>query len=193
MDKHCAYLLKLLSAAIRGGVAPEPDFEPVDWDKVFTEAAAHEVHTLIYPVINRLASRLQIPSPILVKWKKICLLAAVKQIPYINEALRVLETLQDSRIAVIILKGLWLRELYPQPELRTMGDIDILVKPSDKESAGLLIKRSGYFGIEHEGSVEAFYKPNFLHIELHYKLSSAEEHKALYTFERRGMCIALCK
>jgi hypothetical protein len=39
------YHLKLLSFAILEQNPPEPNFEPVDWDRIFSEAVAHEVNT----------------------------------------------------------------------------------------------------------------------------------------------------
>jgi len=185
MDNEKVYLLKLLSAAIRGQKPPDPDFDPVDWERIFSEAAAHEVHTLIYPAVKTLSLPVQPPPHVLDKWERICLLSATRQLQYMNEAYRVLQVLADSNISVIVLKGLLLRELYPQSELRTMGDIDLLVKPIDVELAGQLLKAEGYSRKEHNGLVDAFNSINFLNIELHYALFNPERFGNLHDFEKQ--------
>jgi len=182
MDKYEVYLLELLSAAIRGQEPPEPDYL-VDWDRIFSEAAAHEVHTLIYPAVKRLAPPLQPPLDQMKKWGRRCLLSATRQLQYMNESYQVLHLLAESKIPVIVLKGLLLRELYPQPELRTMGDIDLLIKSDDVELAGRLLEAEGYIRGEHIGMVRAFIKPNSLAIDLHYGLLTLESSADLNDFE----------
>jgi len=185
MDNQEAYLLKLLSAAIRGQQSPEPNYNPVDWERIFSEAAAHEVHTLIYAAVKKLASPVQPPSYVLDKWEKICLLSASQQLQYMNEAYRILQILVDSNIPVIVLKGLLLRELYPQPELRTMGDIDLLVKPIDVESAGTLLETLEYSRLGFYCPHEQFGKMYSLNVELHYSLFDPTRFEVLHYFERQ--------
>ena len=42
------------------------------------------------------------------------------------------------------MKGYYLRECYPVPELRTFGDIDVLIHPEDRARTDDLMKRLGY-------------------------------------------------
>ena len=55
-----------------------------------------------------------------------------------------LAILDSEDIPVIVLKGAAAAQYYPAPELRQMGDIDILVPPRDFERAYGLLCRSGY-------------------------------------------------
>lgn len=47
-------------------------------------------------------------------------------------------------IAHMPVKGYYLRQLYPVPELRTFGDIDILIHPEDRRKAHQLMMALGY-------------------------------------------------
>lgn len=52
--------------------------------------------------------------------------------------------LNFNHIEHIFLKGSFLRKLYPVPELRTMGDIDILVNSKHKNIIGSVLSEEGY-------------------------------------------------
>lgn len=185
MDNNEFYLLKIISAAIRGKRPAEPKFHPVEWERIFSGAAEHEVHTLIYPSIRMLAPAVQPPPHLFDQWEKGCLILAAKQLHYMNEAYQVLRSLGESNISVIVVKGLLLRELYPYPELRTMGDIDLLIKPEDGARAGAVLEALGYSRNRHTGLVEAFKSGNFLSIELHYALFDPEAYVNLNEFEKQ--------
>ena len=170
MNKNQRYLLKLLSSAIRDQIPPEPGFKSVNWNYIYSEAVAHEVHTLIYPTLCKL-NPIQTPSQDLMdKWRDCTLLAATKQLQCMDEARRVLAAFNKYRIPVIALKGITLRNLYPQPELRTMGDIDLLVQPQLKVEAGKILESMGYNLEANISNVSSYYHTNFLNIELHHAL-----------------------
>lgn len=52
--------------------------------------------------------------------------------------------LSQSGIAHMPVKGWYLRGLYPEPDLRTYGDIDILIHPEDRPAADQLMRERGY-------------------------------------------------
>lgn len=54
------------------------------------------------------------------------------------------QTLSDSGIAHMPVKGYYLRALYPVPEVRTFGDIDVLIHPEDRQKAHQLLLSLGY-------------------------------------------------
>lgn len=91
------------------------------------------------------------------------------QLSYVyDEVCSVLERLQ---IGYIPLKGAVLRKYYPEPWLRTSGDIDILVKESDLDQAvDALVGEYGYKK-EIKGSHDvSLFSPSGVHLELHYDL-----------------------
>lgn len=57
---------------------------------------------------------------------------------------RLSQLLSDEQIAHMPVKGWYLKELYPAPELRTFGDIDILIRPADRERCDRLLLQEGY-------------------------------------------------
>ncbi len=54
------------------------------------------------------------------------------------------QKLSDNNIPHMPVKGWYLRTLYPVPELRTFGDIDILIGKQDRKKADKIFTQSGY-------------------------------------------------
>ena len=62
--------------------------------------------------------------------------------------------LTEGGIAHLPVKGLYLAELYPIPELRTFGDIDILIRPGDRNAVHKLLVDDGF-------TVETDWEPTY--------------------------------
>lgn len=196
MDKNQQTLIKLLSAAIRGREITELDFDGVDWRALYEEAKAHEVYTLIYPAISNLAHKIATDSTLLAEWQRAVLYSGMTQIQHIEQMSRVLSSFNNAGIPVIALKGLVLRDLYPQPELRTMSDADILVKRKDIDRSKNLLLKMGYHihgeDIKHIHFKHQSYPP----IELHQSLVDYNKFKNSGFLEdtlwKNAVAAALC-
>ncbi len=72
-------------------------------------------------------------------------------------------------IAHMPVKGYYLRQLYPVPELRTFGDIDILIHPEDRRKAHQLMMALGYTAGQDWEPTYSYVK-GMEHYELHTNL-----------------------
>lgn len=88
----------------------------------------------------------------------------------INEVGKLIDNiLNEAKIPHIFLKGYELQNLYPDPNLRMMGDIDVLVKPEDYDKTLKLLLNNNFQTIlESEKDYELSY--NNINVELHHKL-----------------------
>lgn len=111
-----------------------------------------------------------------------CLYSSVFRSEKLNYAFEsVCKTLEDGKIPYIPLKGAVLRELYPQPWMRSSVDIDILVHEKDIESASRLIQdKLGYRQGNHTNHDITLTPDGNILIELHFRLIE-EEHKIAST------------
>ena len=78
--------------------------------------------------------------------------------------------MEEENTRSSVFKGYELRELYPVPELRTMGDVDVLVRDEDLERTAEVLCGLGYQKEEGGGAVWAFKKDNFTY-EVHRRLA----------------------
>ena len=92
-----------------------------------------------------------------------------------NKAIeKLLDTFENNGIDYIPLKGSRMRPLYPKPELRTMGDADILIRLEQYESIVPLVQALGYrpySQTDHDHSWDS----KDLFLELHHVLLAPDE------------------
>lgn len=88
----------------------------------------------------------------------------------IYELERLTETFKAEGIDYRLLKGAYIRDYYLKPEMRSMSDIDILIRDSQYKKIKPIMKRLGYV-FSYESDHEITWKlPNGLVVELHKSL-----------------------
>lgn len=151
----------------------------IDWVYLLDLAEFHGVAPLIIHnlVTNSLDS--QVPQPHLERLNQIYNNTLYRNVILSAELENVLSVFRQHGIAAITLKGTILAEhLYGNPGLRTIVDIDILVKPEELPLANSLLLEMGYrqsvpsLGWDHHFHEAPFYKQaQFpLFIELHWNM-----------------------
>lgn len=79
------------------------------------------------------------------------------------------DALSDLNVAHLPVKGWYLRHLYPVPELRSFGDIDILIRPEDRTKTDDYFRNQG-FSAEQNWEPTYNYRKDVEHYELHTRL-----------------------
>lgn len=106
------------------------------------------------------------------------------------ELRRTCALLEEAQIDYMPLKGAVMRGLYPEPWLRTSGDLDILVKDAD-QAAKLLVKH-GYWN-KGKGSHDiTVISPRGVPFELHFQLIDTDDRVA-HVLEKVWDCAMLQK
>jgi len=86
------------------------------------------------------------------------------------------DTLESASIPYMPLKGSVIRRYYPQPEMRTSCDIDILVSQNDIERAiKALVENAEYKEVKKTMHDVSLYSPSNTHLELHHTLSETDD------------------
>lgn len=108
-----------------------------------------------------------IPDEIEQQWRK-HITASIFQ----NERLlmaqdAVLRSFERTNIPVAVLKGSSAARYYPQPELRALGDIDLLINKNDIPTARELLLHEGYKENAHEHDFHISFSKKGVTLELH--------------------------
>lgn len=106
-----------------------------------------------------------------------------------REISRICEAFSREGIDYMLLKGSGMKELYPKPELRYMGDADILIRMEQYEKIISVMESLG-FTFCHENDHELKWKSDALKVELHKRLISTEE-RDMYTYYGNGWRLAV--
>lgn len=79
---------------------------------------------------------------------------------------KLLQSFEENAIDYLPFKGCVLKALYPKPELRVMGDADILIRLEQYEQIKPILRSMG-FHMETESDCELIWKHPDLYLELH--------------------------
>ena len=83
------------------------------------------------------------------------------------------EKLTARELEYIMLKGVVLRRLYPEPWMRNSCDVDVFVKEEKLKEAEAVLEELGYekkMGLEGMSAHDVQFDKNKVHVELHYAL-----------------------
>lgn len=181
-------LIELLSVAIHETKMESDSAKRIKWKSIIKESEAHNVKGLVYSAINKSEHLKYVKKESLEQWKRDTLVTGIYQIEHIRQISKVLKVLNKENIPVIVLKGLVVREFYPKPELRTMGDADVLVKKEDINRIKKLLKDLGYSelrDLENHGAHIVFVHKNHFPIEVHWALTNKDYFKGEPVFENQ--------
>lgn len=165
--------LALLKAALWGW-----DRFPVEtdgsenWESVFEELKAQTVEGVAVDALGKLPG----VDP---QVKRLWVQLAVRRMTFWEKLMQeqaALKALLDREgIPFVVLKGAAAAQYYPRPESRSMGDVDIIVKPGDFDRADRLLRDNGYEFLEVENDRHFGFDKNGVHIELHRYFSTLND------------------
>lgn len=116
------------------------------------------------------------------KWKKFYYQSFLINEKFNKLGEKLIRILNENKIDHMFFKGYIIKELYPQPFLRQMGDIDILVREKDYSTVLKILINNGFI-FESEEEYHTSLKIDGLNIEIHNKLLS--KNNPHYTFFKK--------
>lgn len=94
------------------------------------------------------------------------------------EHVRICRIMSEANIPCTILKGFASALYYPDPLMRSMGDVDFLVDTDDFEKAAEVLKNNGYESTEKKHDVHDVYFSKMCRCEMHFQPSGIPHGKA---------------
>jgi len=138
-------LLKCLRVCLSTNAAEELSFSPERWAKVADLASKAGVAPFLFRSLPITDSSLGIPRDVITRWFREYLVNLAWNNTLAQHLEQVLDAFNREGIPVILLKGVYLMDfLYPERGMRTVGDIDILIPPGDKDKALVAMLELGY-------------------------------------------------
>lgn len=144
--------------------------QDIDFNELYTFSKSHGVENMIYVGLRDM--NIGVPEDIMAKFKQ------AYEIQIMVEATQALEleaigrAFEEAGIDYIPLKGSVIKYLYPMPDYRKSGDIDILVREKDQKKADKIMKANGYI-VDEQDEYElhkGYRKPPFILVEIHDRL-----------------------
>lgn len=154
--------------------------------KVFSELS---VQTVLCFADNWLIKHKPQDNKLFEEWRRMSMEYQIRVLYIMSAQQKLVELLEQNGIDFVIIKGAAAAVYYPDPLLRMMGDVDLLVKRNDFERTAKLLEQNGF---EHDGDLgsneqhhEGYVKYKVM-FELHRRLPIVDESndKLLSIFEK---------
>lgn len=160
LNQDYANLLELIKASLFE-LSPQIP-ETANWEKIYEFAKIQRIVPLLTPYV---------PSDYRNIWCEFSYQSKAHFMQMLYEQNLLVKLFKDNNIPFVVLKGTSAAIYYPNPALRTYGDIDIYVSQEYLKSTIELIEKSGYKFISNTVREYEFEK-NGIDFELHSKFSS---------------------
>jgi len=176
--------IKTLFALIKCALTKEPFNidKGVDWNTVYQIASIHRITTLVYYGIKEADAEL--PDDIKAKFEDKLYKSTMLRISNDYEVERILSAFSENSIFHAPLKGIAAKALYPEPEMRTVGDADIYIKEEELDKISRILSELG-FVFDHESVHEHVWKKKNLLLELHKSFMSKAVEKYFDYYKNR--------
>lgn len=143
----------------------------VNWLSVFNEAKQHTVLPIVLQELSEKPELFDIDTKLLERWKNAVtyqISINYKLMHNQNEAIALFE---KAGLSYAVLKGTSVSVCYPNPELRVLGDIDILFKPRECMRAVELLCANGYSAQALNLTIHEVVERSGVRIEPHYMVA----------------------
>lgn len=176
MNTSQEQLLRILNLVIRGGVPTPESFSSINGEELYAFAVRQDVCAFLYPILNKYPEEIKLDEHIIHRWKSTFLFLFTRQLSMTKGIKDIFEIFRANDIPAISLKGLALKQVYPQPELRNMGDLDLLIDEKDMQKSIELMCTLGY----QPNSIN-MNDPDYMHIDMYRQGSfPVELHRTLW-------------
>ncbi len=161
---------KLVLASIRSTLWKAPFSENAtadDWEEAYAVAMRHAIGPILWVSVQKDAERTGVPQKIREQLRTRTIAFALAEDRILKVQERTLDLLREAGILAAVHKGASVARLYPAQYLRTMGDIDILVKEEAYQHAAQILAGAGYQKSDEEHWYHILLFSDGITIEIH--------------------------
>lgn len=140
-EEQLAYIVSIL----RGETPGLPELSLPQWYGLLRILEWNRILAYVYKRISQMPAGSRPPVEVYNIMKGRYLQSAVTALACERQLKEILSAFQHEEIQFIVLKGIaaaW--SLYPDPAMRPVSDIDILVRPGDVAKSGIILEHLGY-------------------------------------------------
>lgn len=187
MDAQQQGILTLLRSAVTGEALSLP--EGFDLDAAYTLIKAHKIAPLAYE--GALHCGVSQQHPVMMHLFQASCRAIQVNERQMRELHEIYAAFEEAGVDYLPLKGSIMKAMYPRPELRLMGDADILIRQEQYVKVRPIMESLGYYNKASADDV-IIWSNNALYLELHISLFDSQ-HKELYAYFIDGWAFAKVK
>ena len=187
-DYVSAYAIKLLSCAMNNSAPVLPE-KYIDWRSFRSFCDRHSITNIVaYEIVK---PDFLVSDEIKAYFNDVLLQSVAKEARLEIETAELIDSFEKAEIPHMLLKGSVIKNYYPQPDMRSMCDVDILVG-KHLDQAKVIMQSHGFELKSRDFLHDCYQKKPFINVELHSSLFD-EELTRLYDYFKIGFERAVLK
>lgn len=164
----------------------------LDWELLAVVAKQQGILTFAYDAA--VAMNAELPDEIREKWHKLTIMSLMRNERLLSAQDKVLGWFEQAGIPAVVLKGSTVSRYYPQPDLRVLGDIDILIPEKNIKMASEIMIQNGYTFHEHDHDFHLGFSKPGIWVEIHYDVTHLPANEGTQTvFEQTKQFLDSCE
>lgn len=175
MKQEVQYLLEIIKYIVnrkQGEImVPAKD---MDWERLIQLAKEHSILNCVYYGVDALAQEHKPDEAKCDILYKALVNSVVRNYNQIEGVKELFEAFEEEGIYALAVKGICTKQHYPQTDMRTMGDIDILYQPQQDAKVKKVMKRLGYDQSVEGRKHDCYSRRPYLAVEMHRDLVEAD-------------------
>lgn len=181
MELECKYLLDVIKYILhdRKTEIPIPPKE-LDWQRTLETARRHSVSNLLFYGIEKLPAEQQPRKAVYQCLEQITLKELMRSYGQLDAAEELLAEAEREGLYMLAVKGVNTKKHYPESDMRSMGDIDILYRDTQHEQVKAMMEKLGYDGFQEGRKHDHYQRKPYAGVELHRELVAAESEYGTY-------------
>ncbi|MCM3633400.1 nucleotidyltransferase domain-containing protein [Paenibacillus camelliae] len=171
MEHNTVSFIALLSSHLKQSQIHPSHMEQIDYERLYTLGKIHSVSGMLYMSLKAQRQLADIPESLEQAWKQDFVSTISRAALQQQEMQKVIECFNNHQMKHVLFKGYALKDIYPTPDMRTMGDIDILIQSSDRQRSHAMLEAIGYKATYTAGNVWTYVR-GAVQLEIHDHLIS---------------------
>lgn len=179
MENIYSYTIKLIRYVLNGDIPELPS--DIDFEKLFDFGKSHGIENMLYVGLRDL--KIDVPAEIMKKFKTAYEMQIMVEATQAIELESIGEEFEKAGIDYVPLKGSVIKYLYPMPDYRKSGDIDVLIHPEYEEKIDTIMVKLGWkreTELDGYGVHFSYNKKPFGEVEMHRSLVSARNRSSKF-------------
>ena len=181
MKQEVQYLLEIVKYILnkQQGEAPIPA-KDLDWEALIKLAKNHSILNLVHYAADKLPDEHKPDADRCKHLYQASVNAIVRNYNQIEGIKEIFQKFEEEGIYVFAVKGICTKNYYPQTDMRTMGDIDLLYRPEQNAKVKKAMRELGYDGRVEGRQHDCYSRRPYMAVEMHRDLVEADSEYSSY-------------
>lgn len=176
---QCEYLFELIRSGMFDG-EPFENGENADWEKLYKISRSHKIEGILCSGIYKMPEEERPPEKMVKQLEELWQMERGKDAVQKYSLNEILDAFEEAGIDCVPLKGICIKEFYPESSMRTMSDLDLLYRGECEKAKAVLLSKGYQCESEEKRYHDIYWRRPFTKIEMHHHLLDGNFHGTEY-------------